>query len=77
MGKVIAVCISEKKGTVKTDVGSCRIIRDHGLEGDAHAGSERQVSLLSYEAFEEFRKNIGRDKNFYKIRSWDWKQMIE
>ncbi len=61
MGKVIAVCISEKKGTVKTDVGSCRIIRDHGLEGDAHAGSERQVSLLSYEAFEEFRKlNEGR-----------------
>ena len=61
MGKVIAVCTSQKKGTVKTDVGSCQIIKDFGLEGDAHAGSSRQVSLLSYEAFDEFRKlNEGR-----------------
>ena len=61
MGKVIAVCISEKKGTVKNDVGSCRIIRDYGLENDAHAGSERQVSLLSFESFSEFKKqNEGR-----------------
>ena len=61
MGKVIAVCTSEKKGTVKTDVGSCRLIRDHGLENDAHAGSGRQVSLLSYERFSEFKQaNAGR-----------------
>ena len=37
MGKLIAVCISEKKGTVKKNIGSCRIIEDHGLEHDAHA----------------------------------------
>ena len=55
MGKVIAVCISEKKGTVKKDVGSCRLIADFGLEGDAHAGSERQVSLLSADEVEAFR----------------------
>ena len=61
MGKVIAVCISENKGTVKTDVGSCRIIQDYGLENDAHAGSGRQVSLLSYEKFSEFKEtNAGR-----------------
>lgn len=61
MGKVIAVCTSERKGTVKTEVDSAVIIKDHGLEGDAHAGSARQVSLLSYEAFDEFRKlNEGR-----------------
>ena len=61
MGKVIAVCTSERKGTVKTEVGSAVVIKDFGLEGDAHAGSERQVSLLSYEAFEEFRTlNEGR-----------------
>lgn len=55
-GKIIAVCISEKKGTVKKDISECRVIKDFGLENDAHAGSERQVSLLSYErvkAFEE------------------------
>lgn len=56
MGTLKAVCISEKKGTVKKIVGSCRIITDFGLEGDAHAGSERQVSLLSADQVEAFRQ---------------------
>ncbi len=59
VGKVMAVCISREKGTVKEDVGSCRLIEDYGLEGDAHAGSPRQVSLLSYEKFEAFREKAG------------------
>ena len=59
MGKIMAVCISAAKGTVKEDIGSCRIIKDHGLEGDAHAGSARQVSLLSYEKVEQFKKKTG------------------
>lgn len=58
-GKVIAVCISEKKGTVKKDVGCCKILAEYGLEGDAHAGSARQVSLLSAEKVEAFRKKTG------------------
>ncbi len=58
-GKVMAVCISEKKGTVKEDVGGCEIITDFGLKGDAHAGSERQVSLLSYEKVENFKREAG------------------
>ena len=58
-GKVIAVCISEKKGTVKKDIGCCKILADYGLEGDAHAGSARQVSLLSAEKVEAFRKKTG------------------
>ncbi len=56
MGSIEAVCISENKGTVKHDIGSCRIIEDYGLENDAHAGSERQVSLLSYDAVEQFKR---------------------
>ena len=60
MGKIMAVCISSAKGTVKEDVGSCRVIGDFGLEGDAHAGSERQVSLLSYEKEEEFANRTER-----------------
>ena len=59
MGRIEAVCISEKKGTVKRDIGRCNIIEDFGLENDAHAGSERQVSLLSYEKVEEFRRRTG------------------
>ena len=56
MGSIEAVCISEKKGTVKHDIGSCRVIEDYGLENDAHAGSERQVSLLSYDVVEQFKR---------------------
>ncbi len=59
VGSIVAVCISEKKGTVKKNIESCRIIDDFGLENDAHAGSERQVSLLSADRVEEFRKKTG------------------
>lgn len=56
MGKVVAVCISEKKGTAKKNVGSARLIENFGLEKDAHAGKwHRQVSLLSHEEVEKFR----------------------
>lgn len=56
MGEVAAVCISEKKGTAKVNVGRCRFIENFGLENDAHAGNwHRQVSLLSYEEVEKFR----------------------
>ncbi len=56
MGKVIATNISEKKGTAKQNVGSVKLIKEFGIEGDAHAGKwHRQVSLLSYEKIEDFR----------------------
>lgn len=51
MGKIVAICISKKKGVQKEDVKQCKLIENYGLEGDAHAGSwHRQVSLLSKEA---------------------------
>lgn len=57
MGKIMAVCISEKRGTQKKNIEKVRLIGNFGLEGDAHGGNwHRQVSLLSYEkvrAFEE------------------------
>lgn len=56
MGTIKAVCISEKKGTAKRNIGTSVVIENHGLENDAHAGNwHRQVSLLSYEAVEAFR----------------------
>ena len=56
MGKVLAVCISEKKGTEKQNVGSAKFIEDWGIENDSHAGKwHRQVSLLSNEKIEAFR----------------------
>ncbi len=57
MGKVLAVCTSPAKGTPKQNVQEGNFIQDFGIEGDAHAGKwHRQVSLLSYNKIEEFRK---------------------
>lgn len=57
MGKILAICISEKRGTKKTSVPQAELIEEHGIRGDAHAGNwHRQVSLLSYEKIEDFRK---------------------
>lgn len=56
MGKILGICISEKKGTQKSEVEKANLIADFGIEKDAHAGKwHRQVSLLSYEKVEEFR----------------------
>ena len=55
-GIIKAVCISEKRGTVKKNINEVKVIKDFGLEGDAHAGKwHRQVSLLSYDKIQEFR----------------------
>lgn len=57
MGKLIAICISENKGTAKKPVRSAVLREDHGVEGDAHAGNwHRQVSLLGLEKIEAFRR---------------------
>lgn len=55
-GKVVAVCVSDKKGVVKKNVGSGVLRVNWGLEGDAHAGDwHRQVSLLAWESIETMR----------------------
>ncbi|HEY5975432.1 MAG TPA: MOSC domain-containing protein [Geobacteraceae bacterium] len=49
--EVIAVCISEQKGQRKTPVAAVQLQEEHGIVGDAHAGSwHRQVSLLATES---------------------------
>lgn len=56
MGKIVGICISEKRGTVKTEQKEVNLIENWGLEGDAHGGNwHRQVSLLSYEKIQNFR----------------------
>ena len=60
MGKVIAVCISEKRGTVKKNIQECNVVEGFGLENDAHGGNwHRQVSLLSYDRVKEFNERGG------------------
>ena len=54
MARVIAVNISEKKGTFKHPVEQACLKVDHGLVGDAHAGNwHRQVSLLAQESIDK------------------------
>ena len=57
MGKILALCIIEKKGTLKTEINEANFIEDFGIENDAHAGKwHRQVSLLEFNKIDEFRK---------------------
>ncbi|MDR2892715.1 MAG: MOSC domain-containing protein [Deltaproteobacteria bacterium] len=57
MGEIKAVCLSEKKGIAKRPVDKGRLVVEHGLENDAHAGNwHRQVSLLSLQKIEDFKK---------------------
>lgn len=52
--KVLAVNISEKKGTIKKPVEKAYLKINHGIVGDAHAGDwHRQVSLLGIESFKK------------------------
>lgn len=57
MGVIKGICISENRGTAKHEIEEAILVKDWGIQGDAHAGHwHRQVSLLSYEKVEEFRK---------------------
>ena len=58
---IVAVCVSKNKGERKTPVESVRLLPDHGIEGDGHAGAwHRQVSLLAQESIDKMR-NMGLD----------------
>ena len=57
MGVVKAVCISERRGIEKKNVGSAEFAEGFGIRGDAHGGNwHRQVSLLSAERIEAFNR---------------------
>ena len=57
MASVVAVCISEKKGTMKHEVPEIQVKKNHGIVGDAHAGDwHRQVSLLGSESVDKMKK---------------------
>ncbi|MCT4597853.1 MAG: MOSC domain-containing protein [Vallitalea sp.] len=56
MGKIMAVCTSDRKGIQKERQKEIVLLEDYGIDKDAHAGKwHRQVSLLSYEKIEAFK----------------------
>lgn len=57
MARVLAVCISERKGERKHPVDEIQLKLDHGIVGDAHAGNwHRQISLLANESVDKMRE---------------------
>ena len=48
MPTIRSLCISEVRGTKKKPIEEAKLVKDWGIEGDAHAGTwHRAVSLLS------------------------------
>lgn len=81
MGRVVAICLSEARGTPKRCRDEARLVADWGLDGDAHAGNwERQISILPEERIDEFRR-AGADVAFgafgenLVIADIDWEHM--
>jgi MOSC domain-containing protein YiiM len=59
MAVVTAVCTSEKKGVQKHAVPEILVKKNHGIEGDAHAGDwHRQISLLGEESVDKLRAHF-------------------
>jgi len=55
-GRILAVCQSREKGTVKKNIGSGILLENYGLENDAHAGKwHRQISLLGIESINKMK----------------------
>lgn len=62
--RVVSLSLSRHKGTRKQVVDHVVLTPDHGIEGDAHAGTwHRQVSFLAAESIESARK-AGLDVTF-------------
>lgn len=55
--KIVSIATSKKKGTQKGPVDEAFLKKEHGLEGDAHAGTwHRQVSFLASEEIDKARE---------------------
>ncbi|MCP4553057.1 MAG: molybdenum cofactor synthesis protein [Bacteroidetes bacterium] len=62
--EVLAVNISEKKGTVKHPVDEIELF-ENGVKGDAHLGAwHRQVSMLATESIQKFEQKANRKIKF-------------
>jgi MOSC domain-containing protein YiiM len=56
MPKVVGINISKIKGVVKEPIKKGFFAENHGLEGDAHAGTwHRQVSFLAQESIDKMK----------------------
>lgn len=63
-GVIVSINISQKKGVVKTPVEEAVLIRNQGIDGDAHQNfGSRQVSLLMVESIEKMERELSPQGN--------------
>jgi len=55
IGKIKTISTSEAIHIPKKNISSAELVENFGMKGDAHGGSEKQVSLLSFEKFDLIR----------------------
>jgi MOSC domain-containing protein YiiM len=59
VGKVVGVCISQRRTDPKQNVDKGFLQKGLGLVGDSHAGTENEVSLLAIESLHKLRREAG------------------
>lgn len=59
-GKIMAICTSVEKGTPKRNLHQANLIKNYGVEADAHASfdTHKQVSVLSFEKILDFKAKV-------------------
>ena len=58
-GKVVGVCTSQRRVDPKINVGRGLLKKGHGLVGDSHTGTEKEVSLLAVESIQRLCQETG------------------
>lgn len=57
MAEILSICLSEDKGSRKHQVPQAHLLPNHGIQGDAHAGTwHRQLSLLAADDIQSVRE---------------------
>lgn len=67
---IFKISISAEKGKKKINVESANVVENLGIEGDAHFGSGRPISLLPFESFTAL------DTGLLKINPGDFAENI-
>ena len=60
-GKLVGVCVGSRRGAGKKNIGAGRLVENHGLEGDAHAGERKEISLVVLEEIRALNEQEGID----------------
>ena len=77
--EIVSIAVSKKKGTTKTCIPEARLVENHGIQEDAHAGDwHRQLSFLAAESIErassqDFPLNFGDFAENLATKGIDWK----